>query len=492
MRFFCFVLGSYFSPSSFQQSCYRGYRDFVRFVIVQYFIIKIQSIARCYNTRVQFKQQIKQSRETTQKRQRREKIAALIIERFFITVKAEIDKEVLRLATKKNLSQKNLRKLDKTKVAQINQSHKKRNVSSNLSAVTNTGPSQLRPSSQSHGPSDSSVWNGRLDAHLMRGASPVKKRMPSFQSITSTSHEMGGSCQMKNISSVHSIQQIDQFHPLRDARHHMPSRERMHSIQSNGNERLLSQQTNPAHPIRRDMRSASPSREQSSWLVHSVGQNDGHYSANSFTSGHPVPSFQQCHPQSSYTSIDTAQHGGYTRWAPPPSHDNRQPINHPSFYPSNHPQVHSQQAYHDSKILQLNSFTSESHSNLHQHHPHFLASNQSVMTHAEPQMRLSPVPGQAHFSSSYSVATHVEQQQSVRNQRQSPHFPTSHQQATTYVEHQFNLTPPRSNYAVSSNMDQENGNSCNFQRSQHQRFYPGQQNHPVQKQTPHVQMFNIE
>ena len=133
-----------------QQTCFRGYQDFVRFVIIQYFVIKIQACIRGNQSRCRLRplkredsnKKIKKNKElsdvmsrvssahmkknrprvagdvslsslcfsSNQKKhipigrvlqEQREKKAALIIERFFIQIRAEIELEITRLEQKK-------------------------------------------------------------------------------------------------------------------------------------------------------------------------------------------------------------------------------------------------------------------------------------------------------------------------------------------------------------------------------------------------------
>ena len=335
------------------QACFRGYKDFVRFVLVQYFIIKIQSCARSYNARLHLKQKL--MHEELKKQQRQEKAAALIIERFFITIKAEIDLEVSRMAMKK---------------------HRKQNVvSSNSSAV-----SQFNHAGNC-------IMTGGLDAHIMRGKSPARGRMPSYQSVASAPHESAESYRMRsNVPSVYAEhRETDQYPPHQGFRHTALSREQV--IRSNGNldhQRLDINHSHPTRP-RRDMRSASPSREHAMPM-----QNGGHFPTSNCFVDHPhAPRvLQPGYAPQNDVSRDAVVHGGHGMlWAPSPptpNYDSRGPTINPPLCNGNLPQPHVHNAYHDANIQGSNSFSSASHTNQMQ--------SQYYSAHVEPQARLSPVP----------------------------------------------------------------------------------------------------
>ena len=223
--------------------------------------------------------------------------------------------------------------------------------------------------------------------------------MPSYQSVASAPHRTAESYAMRNnVSSLHAEQRvIDHYHPHNGVRHKTPPREQIYLVQSKENEGGIAHQTalhsgpdmNHSHPHRRDMRSASPSRE----LLMPM-QNGGHYPSNLFTSGHSrVPPFQPgLAPQNSMTS-DAVQHGGYEMWGPSPSYDSRlPPANHPPFYNANLPQSHGHPPYYDANMQHAHSLA---HSN--QRLNQYFASNQSVTNHVEPHANGSPVPPRSHY-----------------------------------------------------------------------------------------------
>lgn len=132
------------------QSCFRGFRDFVRYVITQFFIIKVQSRSRIYLARRQLKQLMQEDRDEKNRSEmypmktipktssfhiikcqrdaalesssshssfsrrcqqvrmqnggetqhQQETRAAKVIQRFFIKIKAEIEMEILRMKQK--------------------------------------------------------------------------------------------------------------------------------------------------------------------------------------------------------------------------------------------------------------------------------------------------------------------------------------------------------------------------------------------------------
>ena len=114
------------SFSSLQQSCFRGFRNFVRYVITQYFIIKVQSRARIYLARQQLKQLKRENRDRkirsgmwrnktnpvvykkkkNETQLQRETRAAIVIQHFFIKIKAEIEREIIRMKKKAALKKK--------------------------------------------------------------------------------------------------------------------------------------------------------------------------------------------------------------------------------------------------------------------------------------------------------------------------------------------------------------------------------------------------
>ena len=124
-----------------QQSCFRGYRYFVRYIIIQYFIIKIQACVRSYQAKSHLKKLKREERNKKIQKNKKlsdamsrvslnhmkkshpcsaanislssiyfppnnkscvgkelhQKKAALIIERFFIKIRAEIEYELVQL-----------------------------------------------------------------------------------------------------------------------------------------------------------------------------------------------------------------------------------------------------------------------------------------------------------------------------------------------------------------------------------------------------------
>lgn len=370
------------------QSCFRGYRDFVRFVLIQYFIIKIQSCARSYNARRLLRhQQLKQ--EEFKNQQLRERNAALIIERFFIKIKAEIDMEISRLAKKKPMQQK-ARKVLKGTSRASEQSDRKHVVSSNSSVAASAAPSHFHKSLQSY-----LSGNNGLDSNLMRGQSPGRRRMPSYQSVTSEPYKTTESHQLHNTASFHAEQRIYNHNPPPIGVH---TQEETHLIRPRGKVTIphqtalyggyntnLGHDMRHSHSIRRDMRSASPSREQELPI-----QSGRLYPTNLNSSGHhQVPPVQPYAPQRHSTSSGTVQHDGSGIWAPSPSYDNRHPTSHLPFSNTNPTQPHAYQAYHDANTQHSHLFSS--HPNQMQNQ-NYATSDRSVMTQLEPQARLSPVP----------------------------------------------------------------------------------------------------
>ena len=77
-----------FAAATAIQACFRGYRDFVQYVITMYYVTKLQACGRGFVVR------------------NRRKKAALVIERFFISVLKEIEQEVRRIERKKRRSRR--------------------------------------------------------------------------------------------------------------------------------------------------------------------------------------------------------------------------------------------------------------------------------------------------------------------------------------------------------------------------------------------------
>lgn len=373
------------------QSCFRGYRDFVRFILIQYFIIKIQSCARRYNARLLLRShQLQQEAFKDQKL--RERNAALIIERFFIKIRAEIDMEISRLAKKKPTQQK-ARKVLKGTSRACEQSDRKHIVSSNSSVAASAAPSHFHTSIQSY-----LSGNSGLDSHLMRGKSPGRRRMPSYQSVTSEPYKTTESHQIRNIVSLHAEQRINHNPPhigvhTKEETHLIRPKGKVsishHTALYGGYDMNLGHDVRHTHSIRRDMRSASPSREQELPI-----QSGRHYPSNFNSSGyHQVPQVQPYVPQHYATASVTVQHDGGGIWATSPSYDNRHPSSHLPFSNTNLPQPLAYQAYHDANIQHTHLFSS--HPNQMQNQ-NYATSDRSVTTQLEPQPQLSPVP-QTHY-----------------------------------------------------------------------------------------------
>lgn len=330
------------------QTSFRGYRDFVRFVIISFFIIKIQAIARGYQARCCLKRLVREERERKIQRSRRlsntaskhikkkrqsaaddvppktiplesnqnkgisagkelqkqqEKKAALVIERFFIKIKAEIDIEISRLERKKavrkpqeekqlvDAKQSSNRKDDPPSISSVysfsgSRRHKETNNASHtggrprksVSSAEMT-PSQKRreqsssqarqqakgmtPSAQDqhftqttgHGASKSRPFQNNT-----RNASPPTERMPSTQaSIRKVITPRG---QMPPIQSFSARKQMPSIQSAGAMMHAPQARERMPSMQSFSAMRNASpaRKQIPSMESATDMRNASTSK----------------------------------------------------------------------------------------------------------------------------------------------------------------------------------------------------------------------------------------
>jgi hypothetical protein len=226
-----------------QQSCFRGFREFVKYVIDQYFIIKMQTLARSYLARCQFKQLKKEDREKMQNE--RETKAAMVIQHFFIKITAEIEIEIMRLKQTKVAKKKSREGGDRTG-RQNKPSAGIENRSIDPSSFNVKGSYNV--SSVSGGQSRRFFRNDEQDFHNVRNASPSMERMTSIQAANSTgnvhAYQMNNRTpkRVANLSIDTNHQNAmrggqtkryandeQDFHNVRNA---SPSMERMTSIQA--------------------------------------------------------------------------------------------------------------------------------------------------------------------------------------------------------------------------------------------------------------------
>lgn len=386
-----------FADAHQQQTCFRGYRDFVKFVIVQYFIIKIQACARGYRARRRFKQlKVEDRRKKIEKSKRLsesmsrvsssmsrvslarkagqskyhpeskriansreaqmqlEKNAALVIERFFIKIKFDIEMEMMRIEQKKQRRMEESLRRHRMSGSSVTTSQTRVNRSNASHA------SQHREHMRSHS-SVHSMVNDRVQAvsdvqdtrrvhphnSPMRHATPSRGRMQSIQMATSkgndaiNTHRKDGASTPVMSNSYYGHQH---HHGMVNSRTPTPSsRDRTPSIaNSMGSEAMMrgsGQDMSGPYQHHYGIRSASPSR-------HQVPSSQQAAQPGRFTpprndrapSGQHVPSFNQTvHSQS------PSHQGGFT---PPRNHctPSRQASGHHELTPTSsfNQTVHSQ------------------------------------------------------------------------------------------------------------------------------------------------------
>lgn len=369
-----------------QQSCFRGFREFVKYVIDQYFIIKMQTLARSYLARCQFKQLKKEDREKMQNE--RETKAAMVIQHFFIKITAEIEIEIMRLKQTKVAKKKSREGGDRT-----GRQHKPsagiENRSIDPSSFNVKGSYNV--SSVSGGQSRRFFHNDEQDFHNVRNASPSMERMTSIQAANSTgnvhAYQMnnGTPKRVANLSIdtnhqnamrggqtrryAHNVgHDMYTMRNLSSSREHLPL---VHPTQSTGNECLKANQMSNVTPRivadqnmgrnhQHALSQASPSKERiiltsqmnlgqfktqnagqdrhhAGWGTPSMDEATSRHQNSSFQStdgsslpNKRVPSFQSIVQQGvygPYASFNQAMH------APSPSYGNTHPFHH---HPLNH------------------------------------------------------------------------------------------------------------------------------------------------------------
>ena len=369
-----------------QQSCFRGFREFVKYVIDQYFIIKMQTLARSYLARCQFKQLKKEDREKMQNE--RETKAAMVIQHFFIKITAEIEIEIMRLKQTKVAKKKSREGGDRT-----GRQHKPsagiENRSIDPSSFNVKGSYNV--SSVSGGQSRRFFHNDEQDFHNVRNASPSMERMTSIQAANSTgnvhAYQMnnGTPKRVANLSIdtnhqnamrggqtrryAHNVgHDMYTMRNLSSSREHLPL---VHPTQSTGNECLKANQMSNVTPRivadqnmgrnhQHALSQASPSKERiiltsqmnlgqfktqnagqdrhhAGWGTPSMDEATSRHQNSSFQStdgsslpNKRVPSFQSIVQQGVYGPYDSFNQAMH---APSPSYGNTHPFHH---HPLNH------------------------------------------------------------------------------------------------------------------------------------------------------------
>jgi hypothetical protein len=349
-----------------QQSCFRGFREFVRFVLDQYFIIKIQSFARSYLVRCQLKQLKKEERDKMQKD--RETQAAMVIQNFFIKIKAEIEIEIIRMK-QTMMAKKNSREGRDRTGRQKKPSPKITNHSIDPSSFNVKG--SYNSSSLSGGQSRRFFQNDEQNFRCVRSVLPSMERMPSLQAANSTGIERSNTYQMNNRTPMEVANiSIDTNHQnaisggqirryvqnggqdIYTIRNLSSSMEHLPSGMSNITPRIAADQNQHA------LSQASPSKERIILIsqtnagqlkTQNAGQDRNHAgwgtsSRDEATSRHQkvssqstavssppnkrMPSIQSIVQQSVYGSNASFNH---TMHEPPPSYGNTHPFHHPPF-----------------------------------------------------------------------------------------------------------------------------------------------------------------
>ena len=384
-----------------KQSCFRGFREFVKYVIDQYFIIKIQTLGRSYLARCQLKQLKKDDREKMQKE--RETKAAMVIQHFFIKIKAEIEIEIIRMKQTMVAKKKSREGGDRTG-RQNKPSTRIENRSIDPTSFNVKGSYNV---SSVSGGQARRFFHNEQDFHHVRNASPSMERMPSIQAANSTGNVRLNAYQMNNgtpkkvanlgIATNHQnvmsggqsrryTQNVGQdmytTRNLSSSREHLPS---VHYAQSTGNEcskayqmsnvtpRIVADQNmgrNHQHAFSQE----SPSSERTiltrqmnlrQFKTQNAGQDQHHAvwgtpSRDEATSRHQISSFQSIvgssPPDKRMPSIQSiVQQGVYgpnasfnqAMHAPSPNYGNTHPFHHPPFnhnsslqHPPNLPALH--------------------------------------------------------------------------------------------------------------------------------------------------------
>ena len=425
-----------------QQSCFRGFREFVKYVIDQYFIIKMQTLARSYLARCQFKQLKKEDREKMQNE--RETKAAMVIQHFFIKITAEIEIEIMRLKQTKVAKKKSREGGDRTG-RQNKPSAGIENRSIDPSSFNVKGSYNV--SSVSGGQSRRFFRNDEQDFHNVRNASPSMERMTSIQAANSTGNVHA--YQMNNGTPKRVAHlSIDTNHQnamrggqtrryahnvghdmytmrnLSSSREHLPL---VHPTQSTGNECLKANQMSNVTPRivadqnmgrnhQHALSQASPSKELTSqmnlgqfktqnagqdrhhagWGTPSMDEATSRHQNSSFqsTSGSSlpnkrVPSFQSIVQQGvygPYASFNQAMH------APSPSYGNTHPFHH-------HPLNHNSSLQHPPNFQALRGAHNPQSEPIQWHNPpiqpsHHLTTNLMSRSNSHPEHQRHPAQSQ--------------------------------------------------------------------------------------------------
>lgn len=155
--------------------CYRGFRAYQNYVTLLYIILKIQGLARGHLCRIRLKQKIatlnvastnnmrknqkltienayatrrKHATTSEEAKRKRQKAAALVIERFFISIKAEIEREIQKLLKQEESQRKESTKLQKN--SRGRKRNGKRKVTKQETNNFHYSPNCIRPSQDVH------------------------------------------------------------------------------------------------------------------------------------------------------------------------------------------------------------------------------------------------------------------------------------------------------------------------------------------------------
>jgi len=543
------------------QACFRGYRDFVVHVMKVYFAIKIQSCIRgnisrdhCKHLKrdIVKKKQKKMSRVSsdgnepqaslslTKKQnkpirknpkerdvqQRLEKKAALVIERFFIRIKAEIEMEMARLEQKTKKKKKK---------------KKDRKAGDGISAIGVTNSSRRR---------DTQSRNVVENTGQKRNALPSKGRIPSFQSV----HQMGGfnPSSQKNVSQsrVGVAQNDGHILPNENTRHNAmrnasPSRDnamRVNSIQSFNSLRNegsnAESQNNGLPKYTRDTGldsrnshshyGAIPSVQQVNWCRNSGFQNSGGRSSVGATQNsrpcnphyrnddlrktpHPrerMPPFQSVPQHGGYTPRNASpsrqrmasaqtvtQHGGYTQRNASPLRQRSPSVQsaaqHGGYTPRNASPSRQRMPQSAVQHAGYSSTPTPSHAQMHtpsqssygnRTHPHrYPPFSQTANLQHTPKYDSHSLQSNSFASNSYAPTPQSSTQNNATHWRNPP-LSSSHQSVSNIYHN--SQTQRHNSPLTSSNQSVATSISYQSTATPMADHYGGHQRHPARSQSP--------
>ena len=344
----------------------------MRFVIDQYYIVKIQACVRRYIARGK----TKYLKNEAMKKMQHETKAAIVIQQFFIKIKAEIEMEIVRMKQTKAAKKKLRCREQRTNSIQNKPAARRERI------LGGSGSFNITGSYNCGGQSDGFFQNGDQDFNYVRNTASSTRRIQSINAESSSGNEGTNAYNLNNnVSRIVANQNTD------TNRHNVmsggQSRSYVHREQENN---MINFPSSREQPPSRKL--DYPNRERN------YRDDDSHAGWRTQSSKSSVSSKQMHGP---YHSSSQAIH------TLPPSYGNLHPYHHPSFIHHANLQTLSDAQNSQSEPTQWHISTARNATANHTSHSSSHHSVRTSHTDQHPQHNENSHPS----SSSYQSATPI-------------------------------------------------------------------------------------